>query len=308
VDYKGVCPAYDVDLTLRSMPFLEQISRYMNQLDWGVYSFDQEGGNGQYEFDFAYADALMMADRFVFLRFMAKTIAQSVGAIATFMPKPFSDDFRSAAHFNMSLADRTGKNIFEPEQTQTNAYESIAPLTLNFVAGLLQHAPALTAITCPTFNSYKGLIPQGDMKDISWAPVLQTYGRNNRSAMLRIPMNRYCIENRAPDISCNPYLAAAFSLAAGMEGIEKDLDPGPALSGNLYDLVDVDNASADGAEIRRLPLTLLDSLAAFAADPLVTQVFGKEFQQIYLNQKRKEWDRAFYKVSDEEREQMLTFV
>jgi glutamine synthetase len=307
-DYQGITPAYDFQQTLESMSFLDPMVKYMNLLGWQVYSFDQEGGKGQYEIDFAYSDVLSMADRFIFLRYMAKAVAQSIGAIATFMPKPFSYDFRSAAHFNMSLADiDTGKNLFEPDGDALAAEygASCSRLGLNFVAGLLSHAPALTAVTCPTFNSYKGLIPQGDMQDISWAPILQTYGRNNRSAMLRLPMNRYCIENRAPDISCNPYLAAALSLAAGLEGIEKDLDPGVPLQGNLYDLLDTNSTKS---EVKRLPCTLLDALRAFEIDPLVNETLGSQFQQIYLTQKMKEWERGFYRVTDEEREAMLTFI
>ena len=306
-NFKAGCPGYDLFLTTESMSFLDPMAKYMDKLGWGLYSFDQEGGHGQYEFDFAYADALTTADRLIFLRFMTKILAKSMGAIATFMPKPFSNDFRSAAHFNMSLADiETGKNLFTPDPCQpdelANRYGlNISRLALNFVAGLLRHAPALTALACPTFNSYKGLISQGDMPDMSWAPILQTYGRNNRSAMLRLPMNRFCIENRVPDMACNPYLAAAFSLAAGLEGIEQNLDPGMPLSGNLYDL-------QDNAIVTRLPRTLLEALQAFAMDSLVPEVFGKEFQQIYLKQKMKEWEKGFYRVCEEEREQMMTFI
>ena len=178
-------------------------------------------------------------------------------------------------------------------------------LCLNFVAGLLKHAPALTAVCCPTYNSYKGLIAQGDLPEMSWAPVLRCYGRNNRSAMLRLPMNRPCVENRAVDMSVNPYLAAALSLAAGLEGIRENLDPGEPLNDNLY------TVGADVTEkrrIQRLPQTLLDSIRAFAEDPLVTESLGREFQQIYYEQKYKEWTRAFYRVHDEERREMLTYL
>jgi glutamine synthetase len=311
VDFKGITPGYDVFHALESMPFLDPMVKYMNQLGWGVFSFDQEGGKGQYELDFAYSDALTMADRFIFLRLMAKSVAKSLGAIATFMPKPFSHDFRSGAHFNMSLADvETGRNLFEPTPDAGDSLSAkydlpFSQLALNFVAGLLNHAPALTAITCPTYNSYKGLVAQGDMPDVSWAPVLRCYGRNNRSAMLRLPMNRACIENRTPDISCNPYLAAAFSLAAGLEGIEKNLDPGAPLNKNLYDLLDTPYKK--GA-IARLPRTLLEALDAFAVDPLVPEVFGSEFQSIYLKQKLKEWEAGFYRVSEEERTDTMTFI
>ena len=114
--YRGTCPAYDVNQTMESMEFLEPMSKYMDELGWGLFSFDQEGGHGQYEFDFNYADALTTADRLTFLRLMAKRVAESIGAIATFMPKPFATDFRSGCHYNMSLANlETGENLFAPE-------------------------------------------------------------------------------------------------------------------------------------------------------------------------------------------------
>lgn len=310
-DFKGITPGYDLFQTISSMSFLDPMVKYMNQLGWGVFSFDHEGGRGQYEIDFAYSDALIMADRFIFLRFMAKAVAKSIGAFVTFMPKPFSNDFGSGAHFNMSLADvKTGENLFAPESSNlddsaTKYSMPVSRLALNFVAGLLKHAPALTALTCPTYNSYKRLVPQGDMLDISWAPVLRCYGRNNRSAMLRLPMNRTCIENRTPDISCNPYLAAAFTLAAGLEGIAEDIDPGSPFNENLYEL---EKTVRDSYQITTLPRTLLEALQYFEADPLIAKTFGAEFQQIYLKQKMMEWNKHFYQVSEEEREQMMTFL
>jgi len=312
--FKGPNACYDVRQTLGSMEFLAPMCRYIEELGWGMHSFDQECGRGQFEFDFHYADAVTMADRLVFLRLMAKQVAESIGALATFMPKPFANDFRSGAHFNMSLADvRTGKNVFLPADKSGERSDAMAlkyglncsKLCLNFVAGLLKHAPALTAVCCPTYNSYKGLIAQGDLAEMSWAPVLRCYGRNNRSAMLRLPMNRPCVENRAVDMSVNPYLGAALSLAAGLEGIRENLDPGEPLNDNLYTL------GAEAAEkrcVQRLPQTLLDSIRAFAEDPLVTESFGREFQQIYFEQKYKEWTKAFYRVHEEERKEMLAFL
>jgi glutamine synthetase len=314
--FRGPCPAYDVYQTSRAISFLDPMVRHMNALGWGVYSFDQEGGHGQYEIDFAYADALTMADRLTFFRFMTKTVAASLGAVASFMPKPFAGDFRSGAHFNMSLADAgTGRNLFDPAGPGPGALArrhgiEVPDLTLNFVAGLLEHAPALTAVSCPTFNSYKGLISQGDMPDMSWAPVLRCYGRNNRSAMLRLPMNRYCIENRSPDISANYYLTAAFSLAAGLDGVARGADPGTPWNEDLYA---VERKAGTGPRKSaptppRLPRTLIEALDAFAADPLAEDCFGREFCDIYLRQKTKEWERGFYRVTAEERADMLDFV
>ena len=311
--YQGICPAYDVDQTLQSVSFLHPMVGHMSELGWGVYSFDQEGGRGQYEFDFAYTDALTLCDRLIFLRLMAKQVARSLGAVATFMPKPFSSEFRSGAHFNMSLADKTSKrNLFDPSNGGTGEYAcryniGFPDIAFQFTAGLLDHAPALTALACPTHNSYKGLISQGDMADMSWAPVLRCYGRNNRSAMLRLPMNRYCIENRSPDISTNFYLTSAFSLAAGLEGIENARDPGNPWNENLYEFVE-GRVAAPETLPDRLPRTLIEALDAFRTDPLVPASLGKEFQGIYLRQKTKEWERDFYKVSEEERSQMMEFI
>jgi glutamine synthetase len=311
--FLGPTPAYDVDQTLQSLDFLHPMVQYMSELGWGIYSFDQEGGKGQYEFDFAYADALKTCDRLIFLRQMAKEVARQAGGVATFMPKPFSNDFRSGAHYNMSLADqRTGDNVFDPKDATPGELArrygiGFTDVALNFTAGLLTHAPALTALACPTFNSYKGLVAQGDMADMSWAPVMRCYGRNNRSAMLRLPMNRFCIENRSPDISTNFYLTAAFSLAAGMEGMEKRMDPGAPWNENLYDLVEGRKTMTEPMP-ERLPRTLVEALDAFQADPLVASSMGAEFRDIYVKQKLKEWDQHFYKVTDEERGAAMEYI
>lgn len=309
----GLCPAYDVSQTVQAMPYLHRMVEAMNTLGWNVYSFDAEGGHGQHEFDFAYADALAMADRLIFFRFMAKTIAQEMGLYASFMPKPFAGDFRSGAHFNMSLYDTaTGDNLFAaaPGALAERHRISFPDLGYHFVAGLLDHADALTAVTNPTHNSYKGLLAQGQMADMSWAPVLRAYGNNNRSAMLRLPMNRPCVENRTPDIACNFYLGAALSLAAGLEGIAKAADPGTPMNDNLY--LSLGNATAsrrfagtDGGFVERLPRTLIEALEAFETDPLVPETLGEDMRAIYLDWKIKEWERDYYAVDAGERERML---
>ncbi|HEY8946718.1 MAG TPA: hypothetical protein VIM73_20890 [Polyangiaceae bacterium] len=309
--FKGPNACYDVTLATESKAFVEPLSRYMNELGWGLYSFDQECGRGQYEFDFGYADALTMADRFVFLRYMARTVAASIGAVATFMPKPFSDDFRSGAHFNMSLADvKTGKNLFAPVEGRPGPLAqrygvNCSDLALHFVAGLKRHAAAITAVTCPTYNSYQGLIAQGELREFSWAPVLVAWGRNNRSAMLRLPGNRYCIENRAVDMSINPYLAAAISLAAGLDGVEQALDPGEPLNDDLYKRGPKELARAG---VQLLPKTLLHALEAFEADPIAASAFGAFYKDVYLSHKQREWDQSFYRVTAEQRRELLTFI
>jgi glutamine synthetase len=299
VPFKGTTPAYDVYQTIESLEFLAPMVDAMNGLGWGVYSFDQEGGHGQFEFDFDYTDALTMADRFVFLRVMAKALAKRMGFFATFMPKPFPADFRSGAHNNLSLAEiASGRNLFEGDVRGHESHQGFSPLAYQFAGGILAHAEAVTAVTCPTYNSYQGLLAQGDMPDTSWAPVMRCLGHNNRSAMLRLPMSRACIENRAPDMAMNPYLAFAIELAAGLDGIDRELDPGPARNDNLY--------AADERDL--LPRTLLDAIRAFKADPIADAAFGKEMAGIYAKQKQKEWDRHFYAVSTRQLDDMLEFV
>lgn len=308
--FRSVCPAYDVHQTLQSFEFLEPMSNHMEELGWGLFSFDQEGGHSQFEFDCAYADALTMSDRFVFLRLMAKQVAESRGLIASFVPKPFADQFRSGNHFNMSLADlRTGENLFAPEK-KSNPFAQkhgipLSKLAYHFTAGILRHAPAIVAVTCPTYNSYQGLIAQGDMPDISWAPVLTAYGRNNRSAMLRMPLSRYCVENRSPDMSVNPYLAAAVQLAAGLDGIEQELDPGEPLNENCYNL---GLAELGRRGVNLLPRTLLHALEAFEADPFMDAVLGTEFKKIYLDWKTREWTEGFYQINPAHLAHRLTFL
>jgi len=307
--YRGTCPAYDVNQTMESMEFLEPMSKYMDELGWGLFSFDQEGGHGQYEFDFNYADALTTADRLTFLRLMAKRVAESIGAIATFMPKPFATDFRSGCHYNMSLANLdTGANLFAPEPG-SNPYAErfgipLSKMAFHFVAGILRHAPAITAVSSPTFNSYQGFIAQGDMPDVSWAPVLVAFGKNNRSAMMRLPLNRYCVENRAPDMANNPYLTAALHLAAGLDGIEEQLDPGEPVNDNIYSQ---SRGSLATSGIQFLPPTLCHALDALEADPFAEKVLG-EMKGIFLKHKRGEWEKAFYTIHDQQLRDFLTHL
>lgn len=307
VPFTGPCPAYDVHLTEMSQAFLKPMAKALEDLGWGLYSFDQEGGQGQYELDSTYADALTTADRYVFLRLLTKHIAANIGAIATWMPKPFHTDFRSGAHVNMSLADANGSNLFagKPGKLAKKYGIPFPDVAFHFAAGLLAHAPALLALACPTYNSYKGLLAQGDMPDISWAPVLRCYGRNNRSAMLRFPWSRPCIENRTPDSAHNPYLVSAFSLAAGLEGIRKGLDPGKPVNDNAYQ---IDAAGRRRLGVERLPSTLIESLRAWETDPLVGEVFGEEYRGIFFDQKLKEWERGFYRVDDGERDHFLQYI
>lgn len=278
---------YDLEATMLAEPFLEPMVRYMSQLGWGVYSFDHEGGDGQYEFDFSYTDALTMADRMIVFRLMAKEVARRIGCFATFMPKPWSSAFGSGAHVNISLADaKAGVNLFQGDGDLGHV-PGYTDLALSFTAGVIRHGDALSAVLCPTVNSFKRLLPRGLMDEISWAPVYRAYGSNNRTLMGRLPMNRRCLEVRNADSACNLYLGLAAVVAAGLEGIEQSLDPGPAINVDTYE---TPREQLGAMGVHRLPTTLGEALDAFAGDSLMAEVFGKEFHADYEAYKRGEWD------------------
>lgn len=278
---------YDLEATIMAEPFLEPMVRYMEELGWGVYSFDHEGGDGQYEFDFSYTDALGMADRMIVFRLMAKAVARSLGCFASFMPKPWSAAFGSGAHINVSIADSsTGVNLFEGP-SELGHVAGYSDLALAFTAGVLDRGNALSAVFCPTVNSYKRLLPRGLMNEISWAPVHRAYGSNNRTLMCRLPMNRRCLEIRTADSAANIYQALGAAIAAGLEGVTAGLDPGPPVNVDTY-TTSREELEAMGAS--RLPANLGEALDAFATDALMEETFGKQFHADYGAYKRAEWD------------------
>ena len=296
--------AYDVEATLDVMEFLGPMVEAMRECDFGAFSFDHEGGDGQVEFDFDYAPALVTADRMTLLRLMAKQIAKQVGLMATFMPKPYTEAWGSGAHCNMSLtAVDGGQNLFrDPEDRRGRGWSKTA---YGFTAGILRHAPALAAICTPTVNSYKRLQPRLADGTVSWAPTWAAYGDNNRSCLLRLPRNRPAIENRGVDSAANPYLAAAFLLAAGLEGVAEGLDPGDPVEDLTYDWSASGPAGGD-VTATRLPRNLLEAIEAFDADPLTRRVFPPEFVRAYVDMKVAEWDAYHTRVSEWERETYLT--
>jgi glutamine synthetase len=297
-------PAYDVECTLDAMDFLDPMVKAMNECGFGVFSFDHEGGDGQYEFDFDFAPALEMADRLTLFRIMAKQIAKTAGLMATFMPKPYTEAWGSGAHFNMSLADvDTGENLFrDADDARGRGWSKLA---YSFVAGILRHAPALAAICTPTVNSYKRLQPRLADGTVSWAPVWAAYGDNNRSCMLRLPKNRPCVENRGVDSAANAYLSAAFLLAAGLEGVIDNLDPGDPVEDLIYDW-SKSGPSAGDVTATRLPRNLLEAIEAFDRDPLTRIVFPAEFVSAYVDMKVDEWSSYHRQVTDWERTMYLT--
>ena len=285
---------YDVEYSIDSMPFLKDMIDILEEIGWNLHDVVAEGAYSQFELDFHYTHLLEMADRLVFLRILLKEMAKKHDMFITFMPKPTTGDWRSGAHINFSLqaADNPGENLFGSDRTGWTDESRYA------VGGLMAHAEALTAITCPTVNSYNGLVPRvGGFEGgtVTWAPTNITYGYNNRSAQFRLPQSRYCIENRAADMCMNVYLALGMTLAAVMKGISDKIEPGPPTDRDLYAMTDEEFAELG---IRRLPRNLMMATDALRNDKLAGQVMGPVMRNSYLAYKADEWERYHQTVTD----------
>lgn len=286
---------YDVQGFMDRFSWIDKVSSAIDALGWDLYSLDHEDANSQFEFDFKYADALTMCDRYVFFRTMARHYAAEDGLLATFMPKPFADKTGNGAHFNMSLSDlATRKNSFACDPKDDPRGLGLTPTAYSFIAGILRHGPAICAAMAPTVNSYKRLVRRGLMSYYSWAPVFNSFGTNNRTNSIRVPMGGGRCESRNADSSCNPYLATTLALAAGLEGIREQLDPGHPQEENLYELSD-EQLRARG--IAYLPQTLMEAVNAFAADPFVTKTLGRGLHDEFVHYKSEEWRQYHQHVS-----------
>ncbi|MFM2482113.1 type III glutamate--ammonia ligase [Celerinatantimonas sp. YJH-8] len=288
-------PCYDTQAFLSHFNWVDRMASSIQDLGWGLYSFDHEDANGQFEFDFDYADALTMCDRFTFLKLMAKAYAKEAGLLATFMPKPFANKTGNGAHFNMSLYDlASGENLFKADRDADPYGLGLTKLGYQFIGGILKHGPALCAVFAPTVNSYKRLVRQGDMPYFTWAPVFNSYGSNNRTNSVRVPMGGGRCESRNADGAVNPYLAAALALAAGLEGIREGIDPGKPQEANLYEMTE---QQREALGIGFLPRTLQEAIQAFADDPFIEQVLGKELKDEFIRYKQQEWNEYHLSIS-----------
>ncbi len=275
-------PCYDVSALMRRYDVISEICDAMQTLGWGPYQNDHEDANGQFEMNWDYADALVTADRHAFFKYMVKSIAEKHGLRATFMPKPFAHLTGNGCHAHVSGWSPDGAtNLFDDPAGELG----ISSLGYHFLGGLLEHAPALAAITNPTVNSYKRINATVNASGATWSPNTVTYGGNNRTHMVRIPdAGRF--ELRLADGAANPYLLPAALLAAGLDGVERGLAPGPRLDVDMY--ADADAAAA----ARKLPLNLLDALRALEADETLTAKIGAETIAAFLKLKTEDW-RAY---------------
>jgi glutamine synthetase len=294
-DDKLIKPCYDIRGFMGNFTWLDRMATTINDLGWDLYSFDHEDANGQYEFDFTYADALTTCDRFTFFRMMAKQYAEDLGLLATLMPKPFANRTGNGAHFNMSLYDlETKANLFKCKPEEDPRGLGLTPMGYHFIGGVLRHGRALCATFAPTVNSYKRLVRRGAMATFSWAPVFNSYGSNNRTNSIRVPMGGGRCESRNADGALNPYLAATLALAAGLEGVREKIDPGQPNDDNLYEISE-EARRARGIEF--LPQTLDEAVDAFEADPLVEKTLGTALRDEFVRYKREEWREYHLSVS-----------
>jgi glutamine synthetase len=268
-------PCYDLKALLRTAPLLKEIVGAMETLGWGVSALDHEDANGQYEINFAFDEALTTADRFTLLRTLIADIAEHHGAIASFMPKPLSGRTGSGAHVHMSVTDADGTNRFKDDSDPRGL--GLSKTGYAFLAGILAHGRALSALTMPTVNSYRRIHSSGGTSGATWSPNAIVYGANNRTTMLRVPGGGR-FENRAIDSACNPYLAIAGIIAAGLDGVDRGLDPGAPVTGV---------ASPFGAEV--LPRTLAEALDALEVDTVLRDALGEEAMAEFIAVKRMEW-------------------
>ena len=284
---------YDVEYSIDSMEFLGEMIDTLNELGWGLKDVVCEGAYSQFELDFTYTNVLQMADRLVFLRVLLKEIAKNHGMFVTFMPKPTIGDWRSGAHINFSLTSTANnKNIFEGKNGK------FSDVAYHAVGGLIRHGTEITAVACSTVNSYNGLVPivGGFVGGLhTWAPTQMAYGDNNRSCMLRLPQNRFCIENRAADMCMNPYLSLALTTAAVMDGIKNKIDPGKPLNVNLYTL---SPEEIKASKIKSLPRNLLEAIEKLQHDDFAKEVLGESMLNQFFAYKMDEWDRYHQAVSD----------
>jgi len=288
-------PCYDQGAVMRRYEVIAEICDHMLSLGWEPYQNDHEDANGQFEMNWAFDDALATADKHSFFKFMVKSVAEAHGFRATFMPKPIEGLTGNGCHSHVSVWDLAGStNVFE----DTADANGLSAKGYHFLGGIMAHAVGMTALTNPTVNSYKRINAPVTLSGATWAPNTVTWSGNNRTHMVRVPgPGRF--ELRLADGATNPYLLQAAIIAAGLDGLANETDPGPRSDVNMYTEGD------QGPGATRLPLNLLDALRAFETDESLTSALGTEFARAYTKLKHAEWSSFVGHFSRWEREHTL---
>lgn len=263
---KGEDARRDICLTLEEMGFEVEASHH-------------EVAQGQHEIDFKYADALLTADNIMTFKIVVKSIAARHGLYATFMPKPIYGINGSGMHTNLSLSTKDGNAFYDK-----NGELELSPIAYNYIAGVIKHIKSIVAVSNPTVNSYKRLVPGYE------APCYVAWSAKNRSPLIRIPASRGAgtrVEVRCPDPAANPYLAISLMLAAGLDGMANHLTPPPAVNRNIFKMTEAEMAECG---VSSLPGNLYDALQLYKASELVKETLGDHIFNIYYDFKMKEWD------------------
>jgi glutamine synthetase len=277
-------PCYDQQAVMRRYDVIAEICDHMLALGWGPYQNDHEDANGQFEMNWEFDDALATADKHSFFKFMVKSVAESHGLRATFMPKPIPGLTGNGCHVHVSVWDEAGKtNVFAADKGSGPTGEvGLSEQGKHFLGGIMNHATAMTALTNPTVNSYKRINAPVTTSGASWAPNTVTWTGNNRTHMVRVPgPGRF--ELRLADGAANPYLLQAAIIAAGLSGLEARADPGKRHDIDMY---------AEGHKVRgaaKLPLNLLDALRALDRDKAFRAALGDSVSAAFLKLKHEEW-------------------
>ena len=293
-------PCYDYKGLYRTRDVLDEMVVALRKAGIDVYQIDHEDGNGQFEINFTYTQAMQSADNFTFVKMAASEIAHKHGMIATFMPKPFSNRTGSGAHFHVSLGSKSQKNAFYDAKDKSGM--GLSKMAYHFLGGILANARAFSAVAAPTVNSYKRLVVGRSLSGATWAPAYIAYGDNNRSACVRIPHGR--LEVRLPDAGSNPYLVTAAMIAAGLDGIDRKLDQGKAQNINLYELT---GEELDAKGIKLLPQNLLEAIEELEGNAVIRAGLGEDLAREFIRLKRMEWTEYARHVSDWESRRYLEF-
>ncbi|ADU50745.1 L-glutamine synthetase [Thermaerobacter marianensis DSM 12885] len=266
----------------------------LQEMGFEIEAAHHEVAPSQHEIDFKYADAVTTADNIATFRSVVRTIALQHGLHATFMPKPLFGENGSGMHLHQSLFRGDQNAFYDP-----NTPDRLSEVCKQYIAGIMEHARAITAVTNPLVNSYKRLVPGYE------APVYVAWSYRNRSPMIRIPAKRGLstrIELRSPDPSCNPYLALAVILKAGLDGIKRRLTPPDPVEGNIYHMP---QAERDELGIASLPGSLAEAIQALEQDPLILEALGSHVASRYLEAKKIEWDVYRTQISPWELQEYL---
>lgn len=267
----------------------------LEQMGFEIEASHHEVAPGQHEIDFKYADALDVADKIVTFKFVVRTIAQRHGLHATFMPKPIFGIAGSGMHLNQSLM-KGGENAFYNPRAQ----DGLSQDCLYYVGGLMNHVRAISAVINPTINSYKRLVSGYE------APVYIAWSARNRSPLIRIPAKRgpsTRIELRSPDPSCNPYLALAVCLKAGMDGIKNQVTPPSPCNRNIYEMTPGERKQLG---IGNLPESLQEAIQELSSDKVICDALGEHVLHRFIEAKQIEWDRYRVQVHPWETEEYLS--